>query len=112
MEQAKDVVEVDTELDAMEKEVELIVITMTKWDTLQGIVPFPKNPCCSHCRVNSHVIGDCLDIISKWEDQARYKGEKIVQAELQPIEERFNSTINVVTRGGFRSSEDKESLTP
>ena len=44
MEKVKDVVEVNTRVDALAKEVDIFKIILLKCDTLQGITPFLEIP--------------------------------------------------------------------
>lgn len=68
--------------------------------------PFPRKSWCSQCRINTHAMEDCPDLIAKWEERTRQRGANLVNVEPRTDDVLLVTNINIVTRGGKRTGED------
>jgi hypothetical protein len=49
--------------------------------------PLPRRPCCAHCRNNTHATKDYPDLIVKWEDQSKHRGENLINSKPRVVDE-------------------------
>jgi hypothetical protein len=68
--------------------------------------PLPRRPWCAHYRNNTHATEDCPDLIAKWEDRARQRGENLINYEPRVVAKGRGPNINIITRGGEKTGID------
>jgi hypothetical protein len=66
----------------------------------------PRIPWCTHYINNTHATEDFPELIMKWEDRVRKRGANLINYESMPITEGKDPNINIITRGGTRTSVD------
>jgi hypothetical protein len=66
----------------------------------------PRRPWCSHYRNNTHGVEDYPDLISKWEDRAKWRGTNFINYEPKVVAKGNGPNINIFTRGGVKTSVD------
>jgi hypothetical protein len=64
--------------------------------------PLPRRPWCAHYGNNTHATEDCLEMIDKWQDHARHRGENMINYEPRAMDERGGPNVNIITRGGAK----------
>jgi len=78
---------------------------------LAGDFPLSIIPWCVPCKNNIHATKDCLELITKWEENARKRGSNLINFEPQPINQEKEPNINIITRGGTRNGVDVDNPT-
>jgi hypothetical protein len=71
--------------------------------------PLPIRPWCSHYRNNTHSTEHFPDLISKWEECARKRGDNMINYDPIFVAKGKDPNINNVTRGGTKTGVNIES---
>ena len=59
----------------------------------------PRRPWCSHYRNNTHGVEYYPDLISKWEDHFRHRGENMINSKHVGMAEIGGPNFNSITKG-------------
>ena len=60
--------------------------------------PLRRRPWCSQCRVNTQATDDYPELIKRWEERARQRGDNIVNVEPRIVEAQPMQSIAIITK--------------